>query len=65
MIRQNIYESKIKRVKWCYLYPPKKMQKVPDIEFIRGSPSTFETEDLIILEYHNASIYKIYFNEFQ
>lgn len=52
MIRENVYGSKIKRVRWCYLYPPKWMHEEPDIEFIRGLPSTFETDDLIILDDH-------------
>lgn len=52
MIRENIYGSKIKRVKWCYLYPPQWMCEEPEIEFVRGLPTTFEKDDLIILDDH-------------
>lgn len=64
MIRQNIYGSKIKCVKWCYLYPPDWMHEEPDIEFIRGLPATFEKDDLIILDDHmhrlNAKVAEIF-----
>lgn len=50
MIKKNIYEPKIRKVRWCYNYPAPWFLEEPDIEFIHGLPENFESGDLIVID---------------
>lgn len=50
MIRENIYEKTIKKVKWIYLYAAPWFLEEPNIEFVQGMPETFDDCDLIVID---------------
>lgn len=50
MIKQNIYDTKIQNVKWCYLYTSPWFLEEPNINFIHGLPDTYENGDLLIID---------------
>lgn len=50
MIRNCIYDSNIKKIKWCYSHPAPWFLEETNFEFIQGLPSSYEEGDLIIID---------------
>lgn len=50
MIKKNIYDCKIGKIRWCYRYPSPWFLEEPNIEFIHGLPENFESGDLIVID---------------
>lgn len=50
IIKNNLYEEKPQKVKWCYTYPSKWFLEEPNFTFIQGLPDKYESGDLIILD---------------
>jgi GTPase SAR1 family protein len=50
MIRNQMYEIPIRKVKWCYSYSAPWFLEEPDIEFIQGLPDRYEKGDLIVVD---------------
>lgn len=50
MIRNSIYDTDIKKIKWCYSYSAPWFLEEPNIEFIQGLPESYEEGDLIVID---------------
>lgn len=57
MIKRNIYSNNFRKIKWCYSYPDEWFLEEPQIEFVRGLPKSYESNELIIIDdlMHNLS----------
>lgn len=50
MIKTNIYDRKIKNIKWCYNYSSPWFLEETHIDFVEGLPESYENVDLIVID---------------